>query len=84
MTKRTNGAATAAHRPRSGMHVEHRRNLSAPDAAWELWQRAVDKAQDDSWAEWARNALVLQAADELGIDPHEALRVLSGAQGPGR
>lgn len=57
----------------SGKHAEPRRKLSAPQEAWDLWERAREHALDDSWAEWARNVLTIAAADELGIDPQEAL-----------
>lgn len=78
MTRRTDGAVKTAPRPRSGMHVDPRRKLSAPRAAWELWDRAAESADDDTWAEWARGVLTIAAADELGIEPTEALAVLSG------
>lgn len=58
---------------KSGKHAEPRRKLSAPQEAWDLWERARKHALDDSWAEWARNVLTIAAADELGIDPQEAL-----------
>lgn len=58
---------------KSGKHAEPRRKLTAPQEAWDLWDRAREHAQDDSWAEWARNVLTIAAADELGIDPQEAL-----------
>lgn len=58
---------------KSGKHAEPRRKLSAPKEAWDLWERAREHALDDSWAEWARAVLTIAAADELGIDPQEAL-----------
>lgn len=76
MTKRTNGAATAAPRPRSGMHVDPRVQFSVPRAALALWRRAAEHAGDRVFAEWLRAALTLRAADELGLDPTEALAVL--------
>lgn len=57
----------------SGKHAEPRRKLSAPQEAWDLWERARQHALDDNWAEWARHVLTVAAADELGIDPSEAL-----------
>jgi hypothetical protein len=77
VTKRTNGAATAAPRSRSGGHVNPRVPLSAPQKAWDFWRLAAVTAGDDSWAEWARHALTIQAAEELGVDPVTALGVLS-------
>lgn len=75
MTKRA-----AAPRPRSGMHINSRRPLTATRAELELWDRAVEHAQDDSWAEWARDVLTIAAADELGIDPLEALQSVRAAE----
>jgi hypothetical protein len=71
MTKRTNGAAPVAPRPRprSGMHIDPRRKLSAPRELWALWDRASEHSDGASWAEWARGALIDAAADELGLDP---------------
>lgn len=57
----------------SGKHQDPRRKLSAPQEAWELWERAREHALDDSWAEWARNVLTIAAAEELGIDVQQAL-----------
>lgn len=65
--------AAVYHRQRSGKHADPRRKLSAPPECWELWERAREHALDDSWAEWARHVLTIAAADELGIDPQEAL-----------
>lgn len=58
---------------KSGRHEAPRRKLSAPQEAWDLWERARAHAADASWAEWARHVLTVAAADELGIDPAEAL-----------
>lgn len=65
----------AIQRPESGTRRAGApaRRLSAPQEAWDLWERAREHALDDSWAEWARNVLTIAAADELGIDPQEAL-----------
>lgn len=57
-----------------GKHAEPRRQLCAPREAWDLWDRARKHALDESWAEWARGVLTVAAAEELGIDPQEALR----------
>ncbi len=58
---------------KSGEHAAPRRKLSAPQEAWDLWEQARKHALDNSWAEWARHVLTIAAADELGIDPQEAL-----------
>lgn len=78
--RQTNGAAKTAQKPRrrSGIHIDPRRPLSAPQAAWDLWARAVAQTKDESWAEWARGVLTVAAAEELGIEPSEALSVLHG------
>jgi hypothetical protein len=62
-------SAKLAPRQRSGMHIDPRRNLSAPDASWELWDRAAAHSDGASWAEWARGVLTDAAAEELGLDP---------------
>lgn len=83
MPKRTQGAAQVAPRPRSGVHINPRRKITAPQAALDLWDRAADHADDDCFADWARGVLTVAAAEELGIDPVEALAVLSTGRGAG-
>lgn len=58
---------------RSGRHVTPRRKLSAPHAAFELMDLAAKHADCEDWSDWARNVLIVSAADELGIDPLAAL-----------
>lgn len=78
MTKRTTGAAQTAPAPRkrrsgkSGKNRQAQRQLRAPDALWSLVDRALDKT-GESWSDWARAALAIVAADELGMDPLDAL-----------
>lgn len=57
----------------SGKHSEKRRKIAGSTELWDFLDRAVDHAQDDSFAEWARHVMIIAAADELGIDPQEAL-----------
>lgn len=73
MTKPRTGEGKSSAPSRHGKHATRRRPLSASDEAWDLWERAREHALDDSWAEWARAVLTIAAAEELGIDPQEAL-----------
>ncbi len=79
MSKRTTGAAQAAPDPRrrggkAGKNLQPSRLLRAPAELWALLDRAVEHADCDGFSDWARHVLALAAADELGIDPLEALR----------
>lgn len=89
MTKRTTGAAHAAPAPRkrrsgaSGRNLQPQRQLRAPAAFWQLLDRAIQANADgpniggySGWSDWARHHLAIAAADELGIDPGDALEVL--------
>jgi hypothetical protein len=62
-------------RKRSGKYANPRRPLTAPKEAFELWDHAAEHYGSD-WADWARGVLTVAAADELKLDPMEALEVL--------
>jgi hypothetical protein len=55
-----------------GHHVNPRRKLACPPEAWELMDRAADRAIE-SWSEWARGKLALAVADELKLEPEEMI-----------
>jgi hypothetical protein len=57
----------------SGLNLQQQRQLRANPAVWALVERALAKT-GEGWSDWARAALVIVAADELGIDPLDALR----------
>lgn len=91
MTKRNTGAAQAAapapkKRPsgKPGRHAHPMRRFHAPQAALDLIDQAIEhNAQRkrgnggySGFSDWARHHLVLAAADELGIDPLDALTTL--------
>lgn len=63
-----------------GTHRHKARPLRAPDAFFELVDRAVEHNENSKapggysgFSDWARHQLVIAAADELGIDPLDAL-----------
>ena len=61
----------------AGKHRNPRRLLTFTPDELELWERAVEHAEwPDSWADWARHVLTIAAADELKLDPLEALQKL--------
>lgn len=67
-----------------GAHRYNARPLRSPEAFFELCDRAVEHdAESESpggyggFSGWARHHLALAAAEELGIDPLEALKALS-------
>lgn len=64
-----------------GVHRQAQRLLRAPQAVFDLLDKAIEhNAESDDtggysgFSDWARHVLVIAAADELGIDPLEALR----------
>lgn len=65
----------------SGLNTQPQRQLRASAEFWALVDRALaTNAHSDSqagytgWSDWARHVLAIAAADELGVDPLEALR----------
>lgn len=84
MTKRTTWATKAApaHAPKvSGKNIQPQRLLRAPKAFFDLIDRAIGhNANSDNtggyagFSDWSRHHLAIAAADELGIDPLDALR----------
>jgi hypothetical protein len=81
VTKRTNGAATtkAAPKPRqSGKNQQPGVLVRDTPAAIALWTRAAKAANVGSRNDWATNVLTVAAADQLGLDPLEALQAVSG------
>lgn len=94
MSKRQSGAATVAPGPRKrlsgpsgkpGVHRQSQRLLRAPEAVFALVDRAIaHNAESEQtggysgFSEWARHVLVIAAADELGIDPLDALALVKG------
>lgn len=67
----------------SGRNLQPQRQLRAPPEFWALLDRAIAANADSKhtggysgWSDWARHHLAIAAADELGIDPMVALKVL--------
>lgn len=66
-----------------GKHRHPARPLRAPKAFFDLVDQAVEhNAESEApggyagFSDWARHHLAIAAADELGIDPLEALQLL--------
>lgn len=71
-----------------GKHKHPARPLRAPVAFFELVDRAIEHNAESrapggyaGFSDWARHQLVIAAADELGIDPWEALKTLGDPGG---
>lgn len=69
----------------SGKNLQPQRQLRAPAAFWALLDRAIAANAEgrapggySGWSDWARHHLAIAAADELDMDPTEALRLLPG------
>jgi hypothetical protein len=58
----------------SGLNQQPQRQLRANDALWALVDRAIEHA-GGTWSPWARRALVMAAAKELGISQQQALEL---------
>lgn len=63
------------------------RRCHAPKAFWELVDRAIEHNRESkndggyaNYSDWSRHHLAIAAADELGIDPMEALALLSNGK----
>lgn len=64
-----------------GVHRQAQRLLRAPQVVFDLLDQAIEhNAESEAtggysgFSDWARHVLVIAAADELGIDPLEALQ----------
>lgn len=77
--KRRGGPSGAA-----GTHRHRSRPLRASDSFFDLVDRAVEHNAESEksnggysgFSDWARHQLVIAAADELGIDPLDALMLV--------
>lgn len=70
---------------KGGAHSMPQRQLRAPRALFDLIDRAlahnIDSDADGAysgWTDWARHHLAIAAADELGLDPLDALALVNG------
>ena len=66
-----------------GKHLQSQRLLRAPKAFFDLVDRAIDHNAESKatggysgFSDWARHQLAIAAADELGIDPLDALKMI--------
>lgn len=64
-----------------GVHRQAQRLLRAPQSVFDLLDRAIEHNAESKdtggysgFSDWARHILVIAAADELGIDPLDALQ----------
>lgn len=65
----------------AGVHLQPAVLVRLSPFALDLVNEAAAKADSGPRAEWLRSSLVLQAAEELGLDPNAALggrRALAG------
>ncbi len=68
---------------KAGKHLHPLRRFHAPKALFDLIDKAIEHNADSKnnggysgWSDWARHHLAIAAADELGIDPIDALKLL--------
>ncbi len=57
-----------------GVHRQASVLVRAPQWAMDLIDEAAERSNSGSRSDWLRTSLIIQAADELGLDPLAALK----------